>query len=219
MKNLARSTSAILLFLFWSCQNNGKTTITLDDEFVGLIGYGSLISLQSMEETLGHRYQYASYLVHMDGFRREWSDYSKIVEEEDGQSFFYLEGKDTISVDGIISLNIAPKEDYRINCVLYLVKREELVKFDERESGYFRVDVTDKISDYQIKGSKVYTYESKTMIDPKESKESYVITTEYNDLVNFACDSIGAEFRKEFDLTTIRPDSLIRIRSIIQRKQ
>lgn len=186
---------------------------------MGLIGYGSLVSLQSMEETLGHKYEYASYLVHVEGFRREWSDYSKIVEDEDGQSFFYLEGKDTIPVEGIISLNLAPKEGYRINGILYLVKREELVKFDERESGYFRVDVTDKISDYRIKGSKVYTYESEARIDPKESRESYVIATEYNDLVNSACDSIGAEFRKEFDLTTIHPDSLIRIRTIIRKKQ
>lgn len=205
--------------MFLSCQNNGKTTITIDDEFVGLIGYGSLISLQSMEETLGHKYEYTSYLVHVEGFRREWSDYSKIVGEEDGQIYFYLEGKDTIPVEGIISLNLTPKKGYSINGILYLVKREELVKFDERESGYFRVDITDKISDYRITGSKVYTYESSTVIGHKESRASYVITSEYNDLVNFACDSIGPEFRKEFDLTTIRPDSLIRIRSIIQQKR
>ncbi|MFA5818270.1 MAG: hypothetical protein WC854_03220, partial [Bacteroidales bacterium] len=53
------SLSALILFLFAiSCLNEKKKdTIEIKEGFVGMIGYGSLMSLKSMEQTLGHKYK------------------------------------------------------------------------------------------------------------------------------------------------------------------
>jgi hypothetical protein len=96
-----------------------------------------------------------------------------------------------------------------MNCVLFFITPEELAEFDIRERGYDRIDVTDKIDEYTFKGSKVYVYKA----DEKhtynyELKDNTVLPKSYYDLVTKACDSIGEEFRQEFESSTKNLDKV-----------
>jgi len=102
-----------------------------------------------------------------------------------------------------------------MNCVLYFITPDELTGFDEREIGYERIDVTDKIKEYDFKKGKVYAYKAKSeqVYKPEMNKNNSIIRQSYFDLVINACDSIGKNFRKEYYESTkpINPDMIAHI--------
>jgi hypothetical protein len=199
----------ILALISTSCQTGKKSAIEIKEGYVGMIGYGSLMSLKSFEQTLGHKYSQSIYQVHLNGYFRHWSYFRSFNDPkttpEDGLKYygFILQDNDTIPFDGIVNLNISPKEKSKINCILYLITKDELIQFDKREFGYQKVDVTDKIEEYSFKGGQVYAYEH--IPDPqfKVDETKYVVIKDLADLITDACDSIGMNFRKEFDDSTI----------------
>ena len=78
MKKLQRNllcTIICLILLSAYCITQQKDTIKIQEDFVGMVGYGSLMSLKSMESTLGHQYSDSSYLIHLKGFIRAWTSY------------------------------------------------------------------------------------------------------------------------------------------------
>jgi hypothetical protein len=213
-----KSFFALILLLFsTSCMiEKGKGTIEIKEGLVGMIGYGSLMSLQSMEQTLGHKYTDSAYQVHVVDCIRGWTYFRPIndpqVTSTEGFKYygFLLQNNDSIPFDGMVNLNIGTKNGSRMNCILYLITQEDLNKFDKREIGYQKVDVTDKIEEYNINGGKVYVYEH--VPDQRESSfdgKSYILVKEYVDLITQACDTIGKDFRAEFDKSTTPPTSQI----------
>lgn len=203
----------VLLMFPASLTGQKKTSIKIPKGYVGMIGYGSLMSVKSMEQSLGHEYVGSIYRVHLKGFIRAWTSYRlfndpKVVKSNSpGFYGFLLQDNDSIPFDGIVQLNVEHKRRSQINCVLYLISEEDLVKFDKREYGYERIDVTDKIDEYNISGNKVYIYQQphgyydKALID----KGRFVLVKEYVDMITQACDEIGEDFRQEFDRSTLPP--------------
>ena len=63
-----------ILFLFWLSVSGlaakGKSMLEIPEDSVGIITYGSLISLPSMEETLRHKYNGPIHEVHLRGYER-----------------------------------------------------------------------------------------------------------------------------------------------------
>jgi hypothetical protein len=199
----------ILLFISTSCLTDKKKTIEINENLVGMISYGSLMSLESFEQTLGHKYTDSIYQVHLNDYLREWSCFfptnESNLKSKNGVRIydFILQNTDSNSFNGIIYLNITPKEKSKINCILYLITADDLMQFDKREEGYQRIDVTDKIEEYAFKGGKVYVYQN--IPDPqfKFDETKFIVLKDYVDLITEACDSIGINFRKEFDNSTI----------------
>lgn len=204
----------VLICLPASLSGQKKASITMPEGYVGMIGYGSLISLESMEQSLGHVYLDSIYRVHLKGFVRTWTSYRlfddpKVPKSNSPRFYgFVLQDNDSISMDGIAQLNVENKKRSRINCILYLISEEDLVNFDKREYGYERIDVTNKIDEYKIIGNnKVYIYQQphgyydKSLMD----KCRFVLVKEYVDMITKACDEIGEDFRLEFDRSTLPP--------------
>ena len=224
-----KSFFALVLFLFsTSCMiEKEKTTIEIKEGLVGMIGYGSLMSLQSMEQTLGHKYNDSVYQVHLADYIRGWTYFRPINDPqvnstEDFKYYgFFLQNNDSVPFDGMVNLNIGTKKGSRMNCILYLITQEDLNKFDKREFGYQKVDVTDKIEEYNIKGGKVYVYEHVRDQQHESSFDgkSCILVKEYVDLITQACDSIGKDFRTEFDKSTNPPTSqIVSYKKIIWKK-
>jgi hypothetical protein len=197
-----------IIVLLGSCSKEKKTTLIGDDQ-VGMIGYGSLMSLQSMEESLGREYLDSSYIVHVGGYEREWTyirrnDDPLTGPDTTGKKGFYIHNNDTVPFHSTISLNIAENKNSTINGILYIISKKELELFDKREIGYKRIDVTRGIQEYEITNGKVYTY----MATPEYTKGiafdsvSDIIEKSYVELVYQACDSLGVTFRKEYDVST-----------------
>lgn len=175
-----------------------------------MIAYGSLISLSSMEQTLGHKYEGPIQVVHLTGYERVWTclrpinDPLAIAAGKEKIDAYYLHDKERVPFIGAVELNIHPKKKGRINGILYLITNEELLRFDKREWGYRRVDVTEKIEEFRFRGGKVYIYEGlpERLGGPSTMKGTYILIKEFVDLVTSACDALGKNFRDEFDKST-----------------
>jgi hypothetical protein len=206
--------SLSFMILFLSCTfgfaAKRKNTIEIPEGSAGMVGYGSLISLQSMEQTLGHKYEGPIQQVRLTGYERAWTclrpnndPQATSVGIERIYAFFLRDGE-RVPFIGTVSLNIHPKKRSRINCILYLITDEELLRFDKRERGYRRVDVTDKIKEFNFRGGKVYAYEGLPAWPEGSSpdKGTHIAIREFLDMVAGACDTIGKDFRSEFDKST-----------------
>jgi hypothetical protein len=214
MAGLFLGLSLCLVALFLSslsaCAAKRKSMIEIPEGSAGIIAYGSLISLPSMEQTLGHKYNNPIYEVHLKGFERVWTcvrpfnDPQAIVAGAKKIDAYYLRDTERVPIIGTAELNIYLKKKGRINGVLYLITNEELLSLDKRERGYRRVDVTDRIEEFRFRGGKVYVYEG--LPGSKEAfsadKGTYLLIKEFLDLVTAACDLRGKDFRDEFDEST-----------------
>ena len=192
------------------CAANGKRILEIPQGFAGIVAYGSLISLPSMEQTLGHKYNGPVHEIHLRGWERMWSsvrpfnDPQAIAAGAPRMDIYFLRGAERVPVIGAAELNVYPKKKGRINGILYLITEEELLSLDKREHGYRRVDVTDRIEEFRFRSGKVYIYEGLpgTPVATSADKGAYVLIEEFRDLVTGACDLRGKEFRDEFDRST-----------------
>ncbi|MCM4163682.1 MULTISPECIES: hypothetical protein [unclassified Arenibacter] len=192
---------------------NGKSTITIQDGKVGMIGYGMLSSLESIEEILGRKYQDTIYCIHLKGLQRAWN----FVAPNNDPNFpaeyikyesLCLKNNGAIPYENSIFLNIIENKDIRLNCILYFVTHEELVLFDEFEFGYKRMDVTDRVEEYHFENGKVYAYKALPAYeyDVIYDEDKSIIEKSYLDLVLAFYDNMGNEHRLEFEQSTIPHD-------------
>jgi hypothetical protein len=206
--------SFFLSALFLSClfvyAAKRKSIIEIPEGSAGLVAYGSLISLTSMEQTLGHKYQGPVNPIHLRGYERAWicvrpfNDPRGNAADAKRMEAFLLRGNERIPVTGTAELNIQTKKKGRINAILYVISNAEMARLDKREWGYRRVDVTDRIEEFRFRGGKVYVYEG-LPAGPAESstqKGTYILIKEFADMVAKACDDRGKNFRDEFDKST-----------------
>jgi hypothetical protein len=186
-----------------------RETLKIPEGYAGIVAYGSLISLPSMEKTLGHKYEGVLHEVHLTGYERVWTcvrpfnSPQAAAETQKIEAYLVRDAK-RVPVLGAAELNLYPNKKGRINGVLYLVTDEEMRKSDQREWGYRRVEVSAAIEEFRFRGGKVYVYESRSRPLPVPSSETgtYVLIKEFLDLVTGACDTRGEDFRNEFDQST-----------------
>ncbi|TXE18775.1 gamma-glutamylcyclotransferase [Psychroserpens burtonensis] len=219
MKSIQSIIIILLTVLLFSCnktQNN--TTITIEDGKIGIIGYESLMSKTSIERTLKRTYQDSVYHVYLKDYNREWNWHTSM--KNSSAEWFCLRGNDTLPFNNIRALNIMAAENKKINCMLFFVTPEELVQLDKREFGYERIDVTDKVEELSFKGGSVFVYKAKQdhTYDYQEENTS-VLHQSYIDLVTNACDSIGKEFRDEFEASTLPYNKEVVVSSLIHKNK
>jgi hypothetical protein len=192
-----------LTFIF-GCAAKKKEEMEIPEGSAGMIAYGSLISLSSMEGSLGHKYGGPVYAVHLKGYERAWACVRPWRSGPKRFDAYILRGAERVPIFGAAELNIFPDKRGRINGVLYLVTDEELRKFDEREWGYRRADVTDKVEEFRFRGGRVYVYEGLAGTPPASPEDQgiTILMKEFRDSVTAACDARGEDFRAEFDRST-----------------
>jgi hypothetical protein len=200
--------------LFWLSVSGlavkGKSMLEIPEGCAGIIAYGSLISLASMEETLGHKYSGPLREVHLKGYERSWAcvlpfnDPQAIAAGARKIDAYFRRGTERVHISGAAELNVHPGKKGRLNGILYLVSNQEMLGFDKRERGYRRADVTDKIEEFCFRGGRVYVYEGLPGSPPASAADTgtIILIKEFLDLVTGACDSRGKDFRAEFDKST-----------------
>jgi len=200
----------VFLFSMFGLAAKRRGTLGIPEGSVGIITYGSLISLPSMEETLRHKYNGPIYEVHLRGYERVWAcvrpfnDPQAIAAGAKKIDAYFLRDTERVPIIGAAELNIYPKKKGRINGILYLITNEELLSLDKRERGYRRVDVTDRIEEFRFHGGKVYVYEGlpRSPVASSAEEGTCILIKEFLDLVTGACDFRGRDFRDEFDKST-----------------
>lgn len=170
-----------------------------------IFGYGSLVCPDDVFRTLGRRVELV-YPVRLNGWIRDWSVVidntvarHRRVELEDGQATSVY-----IAVLNIRRPNLGEQPTHP-NGVLFEVTDEDLVKMDERESHYRRLDVTADV----VNGSTgiIYTYSGleKFLYTP-QLKGQVVIPGPYHDLVAQGFTALGPEMHGTYGQSTLVSD-------------
>jgi hypothetical protein len=163
-----------------------------------LIGYGSLLSIASMERTLGHKYSGPWHVVRLNGWRRGWDV------QMPKSNYNYKESDRVVTPERVLYLNVRKQTDSHINCSLFVVTTEELETFDERESVYYRANVNRDIENVRINGGTAWMYVAlEEFLWRRDSRPpEAIIRRTYLDILDTAHAELGAEFQREFDATT-----------------
>lgn len=202
---------------------NNKSIITIKDGKVGMIGYGMLSSPESLEEILGKKYQDSIYRIHLNGLQRAWNFVAPNNDPNFTADIKYeslcLKNNCAIPYEKSIFLNIIENKNIRLNCTLYFLTYEELAFFDEFELGYTRIDVTDRVEEYNFKNGKVYAYKALPAYeyDAINDKDKSIIEKDYLDLVLASYKHMGNKHKLEFEQSTLPHDPNL-VAPVVHRK-
>lgn len=199
MNKIYISIIVFILFLSSATMNKNPETIILKEDEVGIIGYGSLISIESMEKTLGRKYTGIFKTVKLIGWKRNWR-----VWIPNKSKYYSLVNGDTIFPERILYLNIDSDIHSNLNCCLFIINKNEMAEFDKREWVYKRVDVTKNLENIRIQNGFAYAY---TAIEDFKLKENatpfkYGVRNSYLKILENGFNSLGRDFRNEYNNST-----------------
>jgi cation transport regulator ChaC len=123
-------------------------------EKIAVFGYGSLVNLASLHQTIGRPPETTHY-VNLQGWTRDWT----IAVANDSLQGRYVHAHDSTLPDHILALNIQrnPASAFGVNGVLFDATKADLQNLDAREFCYKRIDVTnDILGNHPF--TKIYTY-------------------------------------------------------------
>jgi hypothetical protein len=178
------------------------TTITLGDGACAIFGYGSLLSVASMERTLGRAYDRAPVACAIRGWRRSWD---ALVPNS---AFYGRTEAGEFVPEHIVYLNVRPDEASAANGLLYVVDAADLRGFDEREWTYDRVDITAALDGVDVRGGRAYVYVGKPewTLDSSRPRAWAAVRQSYLDIVETGLqtqpEAERADFRRRYLETT-----------------
>lgn len=215
MKSVLTS-AVLLLFLLSSCRDS-KERFEIPEGYVGMFGYGSLMSKNFIETgLLGGQYEGPFLPAHLRGYKRSWT-FAWPAEipsaTADGQYYkaAVVVNADTLYPSYLQYLNIRENPSSTLNGVLYMVPESDLPVYDQWEPGYERFEVTDLISDYAIEGGPVYAYRALPGFEkvPDAAISRNIIEADYLQIIRDAFAYWGAEFEAEYTGSTEPVDANI----------
>lgn len=173
-------------------------TIQLAPGQHAIFGYGSLLSIASLERTLGREYVGPFLVCTLAGWRRRWNVAMP------NQTFVYRENERWVTPQRIVYLNVEPANAGSVNGVVFVVNDEELERFDAREWIYNRVDVTDALQGAAIEGGTLWVYGGKPehVLNRPSSPHAAAIRRTYLDILRDGHQALGADFARTYDATT-----------------
>ena len=162
-----------------------------------ICGYGSLLSMQSLERTLGRSYNGPFLQCNIKGWRRTWDAAMP------NQKFYAETDQGRLYPETILYLNVQRDPAVRLNGILFVVDSEELARYDEREWIYERVAITDQL-DLEITGGSAYVYVCRPEYckDTVESTREGAIRRTYIEIVENGLTNLGTEFRAAYRRST-----------------
>jgi cation transport regulator ChaC len=182
-------------------------TLTLPPGHSLLFGYGSLLSIRSLERTLGRTYDGPFLPCTITGWRRSWdaamSNDIYFTDTEDGPMY----------PENILYLNIRRDSGTRLNGVVFMVDEAELANFDKRESIYDRVEISRELNPIVTNGPAfVYVCKPEHQLSEVGSPRQGAIRASYIDIVQTGLSAFDDEFRGAYLASTDRPPEHLIIR-------
>ena len=98
------------------CAEKAKRTLEIPHGSAAIVAYGSLISLPSLEQTLGHPYNGPIHEVHIGGYERMWTcvrpfnDPQAIAAGAPRIDVYFLRDAERVPIVGAAELNIYAKK-------------------------------------------------------------------------------------------------------------
>lgn len=177
---------------------SGDPVVRLRDGQGAMFGYGSLLSVSSMELTLGRPYAGRPVACALAGWRRSWD----VVMPN--TSFYAEEFGGELVPEHIIYLNVRPSPEDAVNGLLYVLEPADFEVFDRREWIYDRVRVTDALRGVSIEGGEAYVYVAKPEWHPAEGRPRAwaALRASYVAIVERGVSELGSDFRAAYERTT-----------------
>jgi hypothetical protein len=180
-----------------AAQTAGQPLIRLLPGETVLVGYGSLLSLPSLERTLGRSYTGPFLPCAVRGWRRTWdAAMPNRTFHEDGPA-------GPMTPETILYLNVRRDPQTSLPAIVFVVDQQELQAYDQRESIYDRVDVTDDL-DVRVEGGRAYMYVCRPehCLSDVRSAEKGAIRATYLQIVENGLAQLGEDFRRGYVAST-----------------
>jgi len=166
--------------------------IAPDDQ--AIFGYGSLLSISSLERTLGRAYAGPFIPCSVLGWRRTWDVGMP------NETRYVMQQNEQVFPERILYLNVRRQPDSVVNGVLFVISKHDLQSYDQREWIYNRVSVADALSGAEVHGGDVWLYEGKAeyILTPPDDWRRAAVRSSYLTIVNNGLSTLGPEFTREF---------------------
>jgi len=176
-----------------------RAIVRLRDGESALFGYGSLLSIESLERTLGRRYAGSFLVCRVEGWRRSWD-----AAVPNRRVFFAEQPPGRLYPGHILYLNVRPAPGCFLNGVLFVVNAQERDAYDQREVVYDRVDITESLSGVSVTGGRAYIYVARPecSISSASSIAQAAVRATYLDIVAAGFRDLGPDFQAEYEATT-----------------
>ena len=173
-------------------------TIELEGRDVAVVGYGSLLSVPSLEVALKRRYEGPFQECGVAGWRRSWDVAMP------NKTFYIESDKGSQYPDSILYLNVKPEPGTVLTAIVFVLSPAELEAMDLREWIYDRIAVNDALRGVMVQGGPAYLYVGKpefTVRDISDPMRAAVRRT-YLSILKEGMKNLDAEFRDAYEATT-----------------
>ena len=163
-----------------------------------VFGYGSLLSIASLERTLGRSYRGPFVVCAIEGWRRRWNVTMP------NEVFAYHDATGWVTPERIVYLNVERRPGSRVNGVLFVVNEEELQRFDTREWIYDRADITSMLSGIAVGGGSAWVYcgQAEHVLSHAASPRAAAVRSTYLRILEDGHRGLGPEFVRAYQETT-----------------
>jgi len=164
-----------------------------------LFGYGSLLSIASLERTLGRGYSGQWHMGRLHGWRRGWDVFMP------RHPWLYRDAEGRVTrPERVIYLNLREQAGASCNGALFVVTDEELKRFDEREWIYERRRINDALAGVRVEGGDAWTYSALDAFVVRDNwrPPQAIIRRSYLGIMERAHKELGEEFRREYYAST-----------------
>jgi pimeloyl-ACP methyl ester carboxylesterase len=177
---------------------SAATVIRLGADEHAVFGYGSLLSIASLERTLGRSYRGPFVTCAVEGWRRRWNVAMP------NEVFVYREQDRWVTPERIFYLNAEPAPGSMLNGVLFVVRSDDLAPFDAREWIYDRVDIAPRLRGVQVEGGAAWIYRGKPEhVRPHPaSPANGAVRRTYLDVVHTGHRALGQDFVRGYEAST-----------------
>jgi hypothetical protein len=176
----------------------GKPILHLTENETAVVGYGSLLSVDSLSRGLKRDYDGPCVACHVAGWRRSWDACMP------NGAFYYIEGGERIYPEKIVYLNVRPDPGTLMNCVLFVVREADLKTMNQREWIYEPIDVGINLHGIRLNAGKAILYVGKPehlLICAASSREA-AVRQSYLRILERGLRQATAAFREEYEATT-----------------
>lgn len=173
-------------------------TIHIGPGEAGIFGYGSLLSIASLERTLKQEYKGPFLISSVPDWRRTWDV------RQPNRAYYTETDVGRMYPENILYLNVTAHPGALLNGVVVVLTVEQLVALDQREWMYDRVAVTEKLQDVLVTGGDVYLYVSKPEFVVRNVKSPRIaaVRATYLDIVETGLAELGSSFRAAYERST-----------------
>jgi len=178
---------------------DAPSAIELGPDEHAVFGYGSLLSMASLERTLKRSYRGPLVVCDLIGWTRAWNVFMP------NSTYVFQNGRGSwISPERLLYLNIVPAPNKRVNGVLFVVTDDDLRAFDEREWIYERVAVNELLRGVTVMRGTAWAFvgRSEYLLDPPSDPREAAVRRTYLDIVDAAKDGLGSAFSAKYESST-----------------